>query len=79
MWWLDFGISKDILDNNATLTLSGQDVFSTRRRRSIVNGENFYRESDFQWRAGQVTLTFSYRINQAKQKSSSAFEGEGME
>ncbi len=79
MWWLDFGLSKDIMDNNATLTLSGQDVFSTRRRRSIVNGETFYRESDFQWRAGQVTLTFSYRINQAKQRNRSAFEGEEME
>lgn len=79
MWWLDFGLSKDIMDNNATLTLSGNDVFSTRRRRSIVNGETFYRESDFQWRAGQVTLTFSYRINQAKQRNRSAFEGEEME
>jgi len=76
MWWLDFGLSKDIMDNNATLTLSGNDVFSTRRRRSIVNGETFYRENDHQWRAGQVTLTFSYRINQAKQKSKSAFDGD---
>lgn len=79
MWWLDFGLSKDILDNNATLTLSGNDIFSTRRRRSIVNGETFYRESDFQWRAGQVTLTFSYRINQAKQREKSAFDGDGDE
>jgi len=77
MWWLDFGLSTDILDNNATLTLSGQDVFSTRLRRSIVNGETFYRESDYQWRAGQVTLTFTYRINQAKQRQGSAFDGDG--
>ncbi|MER3329099.1 MAG: outer membrane beta-barrel protein, partial [Candidatus Kapaibacterium sp.] len=76
MWWLDFGLSTDILDNNATLTLSGQDVFSTRLRRSIVNGETFYRESDYQWRAGQVTLTFNYRINQAKKRERSAFDGD---
>ena len=77
MWWLDFGLSKDILDNNATITLSGQDIFSTRKRRAIVNGETFYRENEHQWRKGQVTLTFSYRINQAKKKERSAFDGNG--
>lgn len=68
IWWVDFGISKDILDNNATITLSGQDIFSTRMRRLEVNGETFYFNQDFQWRSGQVTLTFSYRINQQKQR-----------
>lgn len=76
MWWLDFGISKDIFDNNATITLSGQDIFSTRMRRSIVNDVTFYRYSEYQWRKGQVTLTFSYRINQAKQKQRSSFDGD---
>jgi len=76
MWWLDFGISKDILDNNATITLSGQDVFSTRLRRSVVNGETFSRINEHQWRKGQVTLTFNYRINQAKQKQRSSFDGD---
>lgn len=79
MWWLDFGLSTDILDNNATLTLSGQDVFSTRLRRSVVNGETFSRESDHQWRKGQVTLTFAYRINQAKKREKPVFEGGGDE
>lgn len=68
MWWLDFGLSADILDNNGTLTLSGQDIFSGRVWRSVVNGETFSRESDYQWRSGQVTLTFSYRINQTKKR-----------
>ena len=77
MWWLDFGLSTDILDNNATLTLSGQDVFSTRLRRSIVNGETFSRNSDYQWRKGQVTLTFAYRINQAKKREKPVFDGDG--
>ena len=77
MWWLDFGISKDIFDNNATITLSGQDIFSTRMRRSIVNDVTFYRYSEYQWRKGQVTLTFSYRINQAKQRQRSSFDGDG--
>ncbi|TNE34819.1 TonB-dependent receptor [bacterium] len=68
MWWLDFGLSADILNNNGTLTLSGQDIFSSRIWRSEVYGETFNRLSDYQWRSGQVTLTFSYRINQTKKR-----------
>lgn len=64
IWWLDFGLSKTILDNQFTITLSGQDVFSTRMRRLVVNGETFRFNQDFQWRAGQILLTFSYRIDQ---------------
>lgn len=77
MWWLDFGLSTDILDKNGTLTLSGQDIFSGRIWRSEVNGEYFSRKNDFQWRAGQVTLTFNYRINQAKQRPKPVFDGDG--
>ena len=79
MWWIDFGLSKDIFDKNATITLSGQDIFSTRIRRSEVNGETFSRISEYQWRKGQVTLTFSYRINQAKQRPKPVFDGDGGE
>lgn len=79
MWWLDFGLSTDILDKNGTLTLSGQDIFSGRIWRSEVNGESFSRKNDFQWRAGQVTLTFNYRINQAKQRPKPVFDGDGGE
>lgn len=79
MTWVDFGLSTDILDNNGTLTLSGQDIFSGRIWRSEVEGETFSRKNDFQWRAGQVTLTFNYRINQAKKRERPVFDGDGGE
>jgi hypothetical protein len=81
MWWVDFGLSKDILDNNGTITLSGRDIFSTRKYSSEITGATFSRVSDFQWRTGQVTLTFSYRINQTKKRSTPSTEngGGGME
>lgn len=66
IWWLDFAASKDILNDQATLTFSGRDVFSTRMRRMIMQDVTFYFDQDFQWRAGAVTLTFNYRLNSEK-------------
>ncbi len=68
MYHFDLGASTDILKNNGTLTLSVRDVFNTRRWRSATEGDNFYAENDFQWRARQVSLTFSYRLNRQKEQ-----------
>jgi len=73
---LDFAASRDIMNDKATLTLSVRDVFNTRRRRYRTEGLNdfgytFIREGDFQWRARQANLTFSYRLNQKKRRGGS--------
>lgn len=65
---LDFGISKDIMNKKATLTLSGRDMLNTRIRRSVTFGDNFYSTDQFQWRARQLTMTFNYRLNQQKKR-----------
>ena len=65
---LDLGMSKDILKKKGTLTLSARDLLNSRRRRGITQTENSFQESDFQWRSRQVTLTFSYRLNQQNKK-----------
>jgi hypothetical protein len=43
------------------------DVFNTRKSRSISRGDNFYTESNSQFRRRQINFTLSYRIRQAKQ------------
>ncbi len=63
---LDLGLSKDVLNNKGTLTLSIQDVFNSRRFRSTIDQPDFFSEIDFQWRARQTTLSFNYRLNQQK-------------
>lgn len=68
MWNVDPAASMDILKNKGTLTLSVRDLFNTRRRRYISEGDNFYVEGDWRWRARQTTLTFNYRINQKKKR-----------
>jgi outer membrane receptor protein involved in Fe transport len=66
---IDLGWSKDFLKSkNATITLSVRDLLNSRIRRSEVFGENFFRESEFQWRSRSANLTLNYRINQKKKR-----------
>lgn len=64
MYSFDLGLSKDLLQKKATLTLSVQDLFNTRKWRNETYGSGFYMENVHQRRAGQTTLSFNYRINQ---------------
>ena len=65
---LDLSAGKDVLKGKGTIVASVRDAFNSRKRRSIVETEFLYSESEFQWRARQFLLTFSYRINQKKQR-----------
>ena len=68
MYAVDFGANKDILNNNGTLTFSIRDIFNSRRYEGITETANRYEESVFQWRTRQINLSFTYRINQKKQR-----------
>ena len=68
LYSLDLAAGKDVLQGKGTLVASVRDVFNSRRRRSITDTESIYNETDFQWRARQFLLTFSYRINQKKKR-----------
>jgi outer membrane receptor protein involved in Fe transport len=73
---MDLAVSKDILKNNATLTLNVSDVFNSRIYRSITEGPNFFTEGRGQGRLRQVNLTFNYRLHQAKKKTKEPVEGD---
>ncbi|GAB3883909.1 TonB-dependent receptor [Spirosoma agri] len=73
---LDLSISRDLFNNNGTLTLNVLDVFNSRRFRSVTEGENFYAENSSQYRVRQFNLTLSYRLRQAKKKAKEGGEGE---
>lgn len=74
---IDLGWSKDLLKNKATLTLSVRDLLNSRKRRSLTILENYFAESEFQWRARTITATFNYRINQKKKRSRGGRGGPG--
>ncbi len=82
MYSIDLGASKDILKKKGTLTLSVRDLFNSRKRFFTTEGESFFSEGEFQWRARQVTLTLNYRLNQKKKRGNDRrgggdFEGGG--
>jgi len=81
IYTLDLGLSKDIWNKKATLTLSVRDALNSRKRRFTTLGENFYREGEFQWRARFTTLKLNYRINQKKRRGGSrgGYQGGGGE
>lgn len=76
---VNFAASRDILKGNGTLTFSVQDIFNSRRWRSITETANFYSESNYQRRPRQFQLTFSYRFNQKKTRQRSSNEEGGMD
>lgn len=65
---VDMAMSKDIIDDNGTLSLNVSDLFNTRKRSSRTITDSFTSESEFQWRGRQINLTFTYRFNQKKQR-----------
>lgn len=73
---LDLSAGKDVLQGKGTVVASVRDVFNSRKRRSITDTETIYNETDFQWRARQFLLTFSYRINQKKERGPDENRGE---
>ena len=62
---LDFGINKNFMGNKLIVTISGDDIFNTRMRRIITEGETFRFDQDMNWRSGQVLLSVTYNFKRA--------------
>lgn len=80
---VDLGLARDVLKGKGTITLSVQDLFNSRKWRSINDQtEGYYSESEFQWRSRSALLSFNYRLNQkkdSKSRNSIEQDGGGME
>lgn len=63
---LDLAFSKDILNDNGTLSLNISDALNSRKRRSFTETDFFTSRSEFQWRQRSFTFSFIYRFNQPK-------------
>ncbi|AJR04312.1 outer membrane beta-barrel family protein [Siansivirga zeaxanthinifaciens] len=65
---LDLAFSKELFNNNATISLNIRDVFNSRKRKNLTTTEFFESYSESQWRQRQVNISFMYRFNQQKNK-----------
>ncbi len=64
---IDIGWSKDFLSNkNLTITIGVKDLLNSRKRRSLIFLDDYFQQSEFQWRSRSANITASYRINQKK-------------
>ncbi len=61
---MDISLSREILKGNGNLVFNVRDVFNSRRFRSITDTDEFYTETNFQWRPRSFQLSFTYRFNQ---------------
>lgn len=60
---MNLTLSQQLFDGDATLSLSGFDLFNTRGRTNIVEEPNFYSERERRWRTRSVRLNLIWRFN----------------
>ncbi len=68
MFSIDLALSKDLFNENATLSFNVRDLLNTRKYSSYTNAQYFERESEFQWRPRTFTVSLVYRFNQQKRE-----------
>lgn len=61
-WFMDASIRKDLMKNTASLTLSMQDVFKTRKFGSYTETDFFTQETSRLMNPQLIRLNFSYRF-----------------
>ena len=65
---IDLALSKDIMNDNATLSFNVRDLLNSRKRRAFTSTEFFERDSEFQWRERSFNVSLVYRFNQQKRE-----------
>ncbi|WP_187696520.1 TonB-dependent receptor domain-containing protein [Xanthovirga aplysinae] len=63
-YFMDLGMSKNLLRNNATLTLNVRNLLNSREEYLTRTGENFNYQSHRKIKGPRYSLTFNYRFNQ---------------
>lgn len=72
-------MTRNVLNNSGTVSLNVSDVFNTRRFALETNGTNFYQEREF-WRESRVlTLSFTYRFRDFRERNGRRDAGNGIE
>ncbi len=66
LYRLDFGMSKSLFNNNASLALNFKDIFDSWEWNIRTKGENFSQEIVSQVRVPQLNISFIYRWNQKR-------------
>ena len=66
LYRLDFGMSKSLFNDNASLTFNFKDIFDSWEWDIRTRGENFSQDIKSQVRVPQLNVSFIYRWNQKR-------------
>ncbi|HET8854766.1 MAG TPA: outer membrane beta-barrel protein, partial [Salinimicrobium sp.] len=72
---INMALSKELFNENASITLNIQDILNSRKYEAYTSTPAFNRESVNQWRRGGISLSFIYRFNQQKNQQQKRMEG----
>ncbi len=69
LYYVDAGLSKNLLQNKIALVLDGSNLFNSRQTRTLTTGENytFYQLSNYN--AARYRFSFVYRFNKKEDQS----------
>jgi hypothetical protein len=74
---LNLAFSKDVFKDKGTIGFNVRDLLNSRKRNSVTETDSFRSTSEFQWRERSFTLSFTYRLNQKKQRERPERGGDG--
>ena len=69
MMFSSMAFSKDLFDDQASITFNVRDIFNTAKREMETTTSIYYTEAVHQWRKRSFNLSFTYRFNQQKKRS----------
>ncbi|MFN3555244.1 MAG: TonB-dependent receptor domain-containing protein [Bacteroidales bacterium] len=76
---MNLGMRRNVMNNRGTVSLNVSDVFNTRRFSLETNGNNFYQEREFYRESRVLTLSFTWRFRDYRDRNGGRGNGDGFE
>ena len=67
---MNVSLNKELFSKKATLTLSANDIFDSKKTKRLRWTDNVNSLGNSQWREPSIILSFTYRFNQSKKDRS---------
>lgn len=76
VYFFNAGINMKLFDGNGSIGFNVRDALNSRIFRSFTETQYLTKTSEFQWRARQFTLNFTYRFKQKENENRTNYRGE---
>jgi len=76
---MNVGLRRNVMNNQGTISLNLSDVFNTRKFALQTNGSDFYQEREFYNESRVLTLSFTYRFRDFRERGNGSGRINGFE